>query len=466
MPRLLKEYSKPSQYPSKQLPAQTAEPAEAANGKALFSVKLKLGKLELRLETRFALIASIILPLYILAAFVGNDWAYMLPCTLLAALVIGVLLPLIETASIGCACKIVKNASTQSEELYLKAWRRHLFGLLTDLIPSGYLNARLHLCKRSWGGSKSAASELVPLPVVLHSLSHGLELRVPAPELPRGVYELESLEISSCFPFAIAWCSRKIKIEGESSALTYLPARREIPGNFHSRLSSGQINSGRNQRRYVMNNRSTALKGLREFTERDSLNHIHWAASARSGKLMVREFEIESLPDYDVYIDLARKWSDKQLDLACASAYALVHYAGRSGFVAQLKLNPPMDWPPFASLLEDISPGLDHEELLLQILARLNRLPEPMLKSLVDFKETQQLSALDLASEVSASGRCLIEILPEEKGVKGAGILISENWQAASPDKKPSSQVPGMPAAATSVGVVARLEAEAELARL
>src|SRR5262249_11296807 len=144
---------------------------------------------------------------------------------------------------------------------------------------------------------------------------------------------------------------------------------------------------------------SSTLKGLREFSERDSLNQIHWASSARSGKLMVREFEVENLPEFDVFLDLMLPWNDKQLNLACTAAYSLIHYGYKLGFTPQLLVNPPISWEPVAEQLADIPAGCAAEELCAEILARLSPLPREMMSDFKKFEQEQSRNALDICAE-------------------------------------------------------------------
>lgn len=432
MPTSLNASSKPSRFQNelnksgKEVQAATEDEENSSYG-----LHLSFGKLSLLLEPRFIIVALLIAPLYVLAAFVGNEWAYMLPCTLLAALVIGITLPLMEVLSIVCSCQISAKTAYGEQEICLKARRLPLFGLLSQLIPSGYLGARLHLTRRNWSGA-SRIPAVLPLPVVLESLSRGMELRLPAPSLGRGVYEVESLEIASCFPFALAWWSRRIELadaKEESSSITVLPERKELAGAFHPRLTDMSINTGRNQRNWLYQSRSTNLKGLREFTERDSLSQIHWASSARSGKFMVREFEVESLPDFDVLLDLTQAWNPAQFDLACSSAYALVHYGTRLGFAPQLKLKPSLDWQPLADLVSDIPAGSAGEELAAEILARILPLPAELLKDYREFEETRKDtgSALNLSAELSANNaRNTVVLMPADERRNSKSVALFE----------------------------------------
>lgn len=435
--------------PDMNKPAAAGEMPVGAN-----AVKVSLGNISCAIEPRFVIIFFLMMPLYALAAFVGNDWSYMLPCTLFAALVIGTVLPLLELLSITCTCSIPqKTALTGEQEIILKAKRLPFLGLLSHLIPSGYLNAHLHLMKRTWVGARKVPA-VVPLPVVLQSLSRGLDVRLRVPSLGRGVYEPDCLEIATCFPFALAWWSRRIplKAAASESSITVLPALKEVPGNFHSRLQAPRISAGRSMKSWMLQHRSTNLKGLREFTERDSLNQIHWASSARSGKFLVREFEVETLPDFDVSLDLNALWNEKQFDLACTAAFALIHYGYRMGFTPQLYLNPPLDWEPVSEQLSDIPSGLAGEELASEILARLSPMPLELRNAYRSYEQEHRRKVTDLAADISNSPRTIISIAPQEKKNTEAVTLLEMQNKPGSSD--------------ASVSTIMQLESEAELSRL
>jgi uncharacterized protein (DUF58 family) len=72
--------------------------------------------------------------------------------------------------------------------------------------------------------------------------------------------------------------------------------------------------------------RGESLKfyGVREYRSGDSLRHVHWKASARLGRLVVRQFEASVSSQISVFLDLARE------SLAGLGAEATVEYAIRA----------------------------------------------------------------------------------------------------------------------------------------
>lgn len=436
---------------SKDVVQPAAEKAEAFPGRWLH---IQVGPMQCLFEPRFILIALLIFPLYTLAAFVGNDWGYMLPCTLFSSLLLGMLLPFVEVMSIACSCSVPPRLPTMGQrEIVLRAKRLPFFGVLSNLIPSGYLNARLHLMRRLWPGMKKAPA-VVPFPVVLESLSQGMDVKLQVPSLARGIYDPESLELATCFPFALAWWSRQVPLDKSSadSGITIYPGLVEMAGNFHCRLTTSRTNGGRPMKNWLLQHRSSTLKGLREFTERDSLNQIHWSSSARTGKFLVREFELETWPEFDVYLDLMQPWNEKQLDLACTAAYSIIHYGYKVGFAPQLLINPPLSFDLISEQLADILPGCAGEELCAEILSRLSPLTAEMKKDYQQFEQKQNRDALDICAENSS--RVVVSLRPQEvRSKQSAGIALFEQ-----DGQNLSSQ--------STTQMLAQLENEAELSRL
>ncbi|MBX9689274.1 MAG: DUF58 domain-containing protein [Candidatus Obscuribacterales bacterium] len=435
MPRLLNESWKQSLSQSEnyaggaalnlQKQLQSSLPGKADGS----SIKLNIAGTSIAFELRFFILLFMILPLYLLASFVGNEWAYFLPCALLSALIVGVLLPLLELFSINAAYQIVQASSKhESPEIILSLSRRNCIPFFSGLLPSAYLNAKIYLLRRSWTSVKKDGFSLA-LPVVLPNASSGSDLTLPLLGLRRGIYELDCLEVSTCFPFALVWCFRKIPLREENrSFITILPALKEIQGNFHARLKLNPIKSSRSLKNWIQQNRSSSFKGLREFTERDSLNQIHWSSSARCGKFLVREYEFETLAEFDLLIDLRLPWNNEQLDLAAAAAYALLNYGQKIGFSSKLNLRPSAEWPQFAELLSNLPQGLSSLEYNAEVLARLTPLAPALYGELNEFEAEQRKKDSLLNPSVRDYSRALLSISPlsSAQSLRPAGIGFYE----------------------------------------
>jgi len=107
----------------------------------------------------------------------------------------------------------------------------------------------------------------------------------------RGAYRQEAFRIMTRFPFGFLQKARRLDLLSE--ALVY-PSVETTP-EFLELLPGiqGAIES-------TAKGRGQDLYALRDYLPTDSVRHVHWKASARSGSLMVREFARED--DYRVLL--------------------------------------------------------------------------------------------------------------------------------------------------------------------
>jgi len=81
------------------------------------------------------------------------------------------------------------------------------------------------------------------------------------------------------------------------------PVDTELKFSLPTGLQQGDVR-GRDRAMQVTSNIST----VREYRPLDPLNWIHWPTTARTGKLAVREFDVEAAGDAWILIDLEHKW--------------------------------------------------------------------------------------------------------------------------------------------------------------
>lgn len=123
---------------------------------------------------------------------------------------------------------------------------------------------------------------------------------VDTPLTRRGLYDWGPLRVSSTDPFGLFRITREYG--GAQQILVYppvvdLPHFAAPPANLPG--------EGRFRRRthYVTPNAS----GVREYAPGDAFNRIHWRSSARTGKLMVKTFELDPASDIYIVLDLERR---------------------------------------------------------------------------------------------------------------------------------------------------------------
>jgi uncharacterized protein (DUF58 family) len=102
--------------------------------------------------------------------------------------------------------------------------------------------------------------------------------------LKRGMYHLGKITITASDPFGIFNRSRVL---GEAKEFIVYPPTIDLP---HFKFSSfSDLAAGYRS----INRISTDASGIRDYYSGDSLNHIHWQSTARTGKIMVKLFDAD-----------------------------------------------------------------------------------------------------------------------------------------------------------------------------
>jgi uncharacterized protein (DUF58 family) len=75
---------------------------------------------------------------------------------------------------------------------------------------------------------------------------------------------------------------------------------------------------------------SCAVRGLRNYRMGDSPRWVHWPSSARTGRILVKEFDSTASPQYFVWLDTRAAWhSQEQFELAVCLVNSIVHCESR-----------------------------------------------------------------------------------------------------------------------------------------
>jgi uncharacterized protein (DUF58 family) len=118
------------------------------------------------------------------------------------------------------------------------------------------------------------------------------------------------LTISSGDPFGLFRKTRLLEDLGQETFIVY-PATVDVP-SFAPLV--GFLPGGDTMQRrtpYV----TTNVSGVRDYAPGDSLNRIHWPSTARTGRLISKEFELDPTADVWLFLDLER---DAQSELMWA----------------------------------------------------------------------------------------------------------------------------------------------------
>ncbi len=116
----------------------------------------------------------------------------------------------------------------------------------------------------------------------------------------RGRYTVGPLSIISGDPFGLFLLKKNLPRNFTSHVVVF-PLAVDLPG-FQppvGELTGGDIT---HQRTHYT---TTNVMGIREYTFGDSIKRVHWPSTARQGRLMVKEFELDPMADIWLFLDMA-----------------------------------------------------------------------------------------------------------------------------------------------------------------
>jgi uncharacterized protein (DUF58 family) len=125
---------------------------------------------------------------------------------------------------------------------------------------------------------------------------------VRTPCYKRGRYLLGPVSLISSDPFGLFRLTKYLP-QNFSFPLVVYPLVVDLPG-FQPPV--GELVGGQALRRrthYV----TTNVSGLREYAFGDSFNRIHWPSTARTGQMMVKEFELDPTADVWIFLDMEKR---------------------------------------------------------------------------------------------------------------------------------------------------------------
>ena len=174
--------------------------------------------------------------LYIYAAVVASEWMYLLSTAFGMAVILGFITPFLQLCLIDATYTLPDGLSSQeSANIRVQLRRLMRFGPLTWLVPTRALRLTVNMKKRGADGQPTEIM-LSPDPVFIEKLEYDQFFEFPTPSLKRGIYFLETINLSTCFPFGITWWSRDISMKTEKNRprrdnhrlSQYLQCRRQL----------------------------------------------------------------------------------------------------------------------------------------------------------------------------------------------------------------------------------------------
>ncbi len=180
--------------------------------------------------------------------------------------------------------------------------------------------------------------------------------------VPRGRYVVDRATAAIEDPFGLARSEVELKAGG---ALVVYPRLVALSGLFSE--SGAHAQDGR--RLLLRRPSGFDLHSVREYVEGESLRKVHWASTARRGRLMVKELEDSPRDEIAVVLDAdAAGVVGESLDVAVRAAGSILHAHAARGRRAVLVVNgtPPSsvpvvslegDWLAALEVLAAVEPG-------------------------------------------------------------------------------------------------------------
>jgi uncharacterized protein (DUF58 family) len=113
----------------------------------------------------------------------------------------------------------------------------------------------------------------------------------------RGRFRLGPITLYAGDPFGLFVLRRDLELTG---SIVVYPPTADLPA-FAPRLGELSGGSLRSRRTHHV---TTNVAGVRDYVPGDSFGRIHWRSSARTGRLIVKEFELDPQADIWLYLDM------------------------------------------------------------------------------------------------------------------------------------------------------------------
>ena len=339
--------------------------------------------------------------LFFLGTNVQAGWLFVLAAMLLGAVITGFVLPARSTRGIDVTRRAPDRVHQGEEPLVDVIVRGGRRGTRRGLI----LHDRFLEAANLWVGTVRPGERV--------------EVTTRRVARRRGTHAPTSVSVRSAAPFGVAERRRRVEVGGESTLV--LPAVEPLgPLPFVQPVSTSEIAMHTAPRR----GQGPEYLGVREYRPGDSMRHVHWASTARTGVMMVRELEQEQTRKLAIVIDASRDdeaagEAFTPLDRVCSAAASIALAALAQGHGARL-----------------VTGSSDDGEL--DVLARAS-----------DDELLEHLALLRPVARARPFAAVVADVAPALRGTETV-VLVFPTW----PDNDAEHLAPAVQAVAESIGTV------------
>lgn len=240
--------------------------------------------------------------------------------------------------------------------------------------------------------------------------------------LKRGVYIIKNVTLLSGDPLGINTDSKAVPV---NARLVVYPAIIDFEKIF---MPSNYLQGDTIVRRWIIDD-PFMIQGAREYTPRDALNKVHWSATARAGKLMVKKNDFTAQPGLTVILNIQSMDNeyhgtvDKELiELGIKVTATMFDRALRNGIPVRFASNGCTVDDRSRTIYTNESGGREHIRGLMDILARLELMG---VKDFQDFlksscKELENTDIIIITAYINSNVYDLVNKLKS----KGNGVKI------------------------------------------
>jgi hypothetical protein len=325
--------------------------------------------ISLYIGNRLLTCLGVFFALYFLAGQSGSQSLYLLCAAILSFIFLGLLLPYLQLLDTRVSV-LLPHEATAGDRLALKLRPSHaiLNGLLSLLFPLQLIRLTVYLSKQN-----GQTVDILELPALIEEVEEDGYIEASTIPLERGLYNVSSLSAVTCFPFGMCWWVSKLPVclaQNKETLTVYakvltISGRRLSPQNVSTRgASMTRVNE-----KELSFQESNSVRALRPYRQGDSPSRIHWRSTARTGRLIVKEFDCETSSDQLILLDTEAPWqSQDQFELAVCLANSIMH--NQSNSVNRDLIVPPSK---FIDEVMNMPAGVQRSK---EILARVQVVPQ------------------------------------------------------------------------------------------
>lgn len=381
--------------------------------------------------------------LYVFSTESNSQWMYLMSSGMIATLLLSIILPILQVSDMRVKASLPPNARA-GEKVAIKISLERIFGVGTFqiLFPLRWLRMTVNVMRLG-----SLSQSPLSKPLLIPSMGEKETLQLLAGPLRRGIYRVHSITFSSCFPLGLVFWQKEVRFRFDDPDSTDVPPETvvypkvyPVSGNFLQQLNVVTPSVGLLSRKSSFNQQTAIVRGVREYQRGDSPRIIHWASSARTGKLLSREFEAEGLPAFDLLVDSKWDWGTEEMyELALITAASLITLGHRWGLAPKLIVRNQVlviEPPPMA-------PGLTAS---IEMLARLEPFKRTEEIAKVAARRGRRVDKLDDLIRKAKEGALIFLAPRTEKGqvemvlVQPVGKTDADKWQSQQNSADPEAQ--------------------------